>query len=118
MNNKQKTVSGDIRNGSDENLKNHSGDFKAFSITNYATKSNELQETISNHLAQHKKVRKLIRCLACNKGKSPFKMSAYNAICKDCVHSLKAKGKTARNNFIERTKSNVDRFLQGVCFNV
>lgn len=90
-----------------------SGNQKAFSVSDYAATEDKLQ---SNLLAIMKppKVIRLHRCFACNKSFTAKKMSNVLVICRACYSSATAqnKGKTARNNFIEKALNNFHKFLR------
>lgn len=90
------------------------GKFQGFDVFNIAINEEKFQTNLAAHLARHKTVRRLVRCHGCNKSKSPLKMTVYATICRQCVQSLRTKGAAARNNFIERAKSNVGKFLRRV----
>jgi hypothetical protein len=111
----KKSRPGSIGNGFSSNQNLYAdGDIKGFDANYIAINEEKLQQQLFDHLAQHKKVRRLARCLGCNKPKSPLKFSIHSAICRDCVKDLQMKGAVARSNFIERAKANVGRFLKGV----
>jgi ribosomal protein L37AE/L43A len=54
------------------------------------------------------------RCFACNRGLTPSRMASGSIICRPCADELRTKGATAQNNFVEKVKANVGRFLKGV----
>jgi len=71
----------------------------------------ELTEMLTTPLA----VRRLDRrCFACNRGLTLSRMASGSIICRPCVDELRTKGATAQNNFVEKVKANVGRFLKGV----
>jgi len=76
------------------------------------TATDELQCQLVERLSQYKRVRKLVRCFGCGQPRSPVSMSAVAGICRCCVVAFREKGRTAQNNFIERSKANVGRFLR------
>lgn len=93
--------------------------FNADSIGNdfhlyYDNKLKKFQSELTACLERHKTIRLACRCFACNKAKSPLKMFAGSPLCRDCIGDLKGKGKTARNNFAEKVKSNLGRFVRGL----
>jgi hypothetical protein len=86
---------------------------KAFSNSDYDETQDQLQ---SNLLALMKpaKIVRLFRCFACEKSFSAKKMSNCLAVCKACYSSATAenKGRVARNNFVEKTLTNLQKFLR------
>lgn len=71
----------------------------------------ELTEMLTTPLT----VRRLDRrCFACNRGLTPSRMASGSIICRPCADELRTKGATAQNNFVEKVKANVGRFLKGV----
>jgi hypothetical protein len=117
MNTKRKAVSGgSIQDGS---LQNHSitandNDF----VFNYAENTEILQQNLTEHLSQNKKVVRLHRCLGCGKAKTPAKFSIFYGVCKSCLSEVKSKGKLAQSNFIARAVNNLQRSLKGAIHNV
>jgi hypothetical protein len=100
----------------DANRSSFQNHLNADGITNdfhldIATHFEKFQSNLTEHLARHKVIRLACRCFSCNKAKSPLKMFSGSPLCRDCIHGLKGKGKTARNNFAERVKSNIGKFV-------
>ena len=54
------------------------------------------------------------RCFSCNRAMTAARMASGRIICRTCAGELKTKGATARNNFVEKVKANVGRFLKEV----
>ncbi len=98
--------------GSKQNQSITDGYQNDFQIENIID-TGKFQSDLTGHLTRHRKIRRLYRCFGCEKSKSLFKMSRYPFLCRDCFKSLRDKKPVARNNFIERAKSNVGRFLRG-----
>jgi|GEM_PF-3679932 len=72
-----------------------------------------LQSKIEEHLAVHKTVQWCVRCLACGQPRNQARMSAIAGICRECIVAGRNRGLLILNNFIERLKANVGRFLRG-----
>lgn len=102
------------RGGNPNGFQNHS--ITASNLSDFQVKSSlnleKLQSDLTAHLARPRPVRRLVRCHGCDRPTSPLKMSVYFTICRACVKSLETKGASARNNFIEKVKSNVGKFLR------
>ena len=86
----------------------YSGNLQFESTTN----ADELQLKLVEHLSRHKTIHKLIRCFGCGQPRGPLKMSSVAGICGNCLITVRQKGATARNNFVERSKANIGRFLR------
>lgn len=108
----KKAESGAIRNSFRENFT--SGDDLAFSVEDYAKKSPEFQQSLTDVLSKHQTVRRLFSCFICGKSYSLKKMTNCPAFCRNCRDNLRSKGRIAQNNFIERAKANVGKFLREV----
>jgi ribosomal protein S14 len=116
MNTKGKAGTGATVHGS-ENQSITGGNLADFQFEN-SINIEKLQSDLTAHLVRPRPVRRLVRCHGCNQPTSPLKMSVYFTVCRACVKSLETKGASARNNFIEKVKSNVGRFLRLAVINV
>lgn len=104
-----------VNGGDRSGFQNHfitAGDSSDFEFDD-AINIDNLQRDLTEHLQRHRRIRRLYRCFGCGGAKSLLKMSSYPAICRDCVGSLNDKGKTAKNNFVEKVKANFGKFLRG-----
>jgi hypothetical protein len=100
-------------NGLTKTFDHLSGQSKAFSAFDYAEKQADLQSKLLAVMKQGKVIR-TFPCFSCGRCFSPKKMSSCLIICKLCFAAITAqsKGKTARNNFIEKALNNFHKFLR------
>lgn len=81
---------------------------------NCEAESKETATVFFDNFRQHRRIIKLNRyCFACSSPKSEAMMSKVLPICSGCAGELRAKGATARNNFIARTLNNFHKKLKG-----
>lgn len=79
------------------------------------TKQENRKDGLLNLLTTPAKIIKLTaRCFSCNRGLTPARMASGAIICRTCAKDLRTKGATAQNNFVERVKANVGKFLKEV----
>jgi hypothetical protein len=101
-------------------LENHSfdaGGVKNDFVSNLNEKQEVLQQKLTEHLEQNKKIIRTQICFGCGKPKASEKFSVFYGVCKSCLSEAKAKGKTAQSNFIARTVNNLHRNLRGALQN-
>ncbi len=138
----EKSVSGATENTLNENRFNAlGGDSNGLSVFDYAESPEKLQcplccptvsgaaklcpdcqaeqdrrrgEIVQLFTTPFKVIKLTARCFSCNRGMSAARMSSGRVICRTCADELKTKGATARNNFVEKVKANVGRFLKEV----